>query len=427
MAIEWSLPVASFIGDECIAKVAGAEPSVIFTSYGPNNGVHDAHFNDRYGYLTRVNSKGKVLFNKIAYIDYSSSPVLSLDEKGERFCLYQTIPSIDNEDTVNFPAEERKLIIINQGGGVIRSFPVATRPLDLWLDPYKGYAGKQIYSTWSDGKVRIFDTTLNLLAESNATDINSLLGVVRIQGQDRPVMVMASAGGVDLYRHDFKKLGRFDLPGNLLFQPLEYDGSGNVTRFILGGHNFAAIVGIHRRQFLEYAAIIFWEYHIPILFWLIGLSVAILILNYRRLGISRRLKESEELYRTLVEGAGEPIFSVSYDGKFLFMNDNAAGWLGGKATDFVGKNMWDLFPKEIAERQLESIRKVVKSRHGQTFENHTVLMGKTRYHRTNIQPIFDSNGNCNSVLAIAADITPLVEARTQAIKDRDFAQSLMTT
>ena len=65
------------------------------------------------------------------------------------------------------------------------------------------------------------------------------------------------------------------------------------------------------------------------------------------------LMESEEKYRLLIENAGEPIFSINSDGVFLTMNNVAAEYLGGKPSDFIGKTMWDLFPRQIAEQQIK--------------------------------------------------------------------------
>jgi PAS domain S-box-containing protein len=73
------------------------------------------------------------------------------------------------------------------------------------------------------------------------------------------------------------------------------------------------------------------------------------------------LKESEEQYRTLVESAGEAIASVTEEGVFTFMNATAALRLGGHAADLVGKTMWDLFPAEMADKQMSSIRDAIRT------------------------------------------------------------------
>ena len=66
LKIEWSLPVASVMGRGNLYSCGdSSNPAVIFTTYGPQNGVFDSNFDDRYGYITKVDSHGAVLFNKI--------------------------------------------------------------------------------------------------------------------------------------------------------------------------------------------------------------------------------------------------------------------------------------------------------------------------------------------------------------------------
>ncbi|MEW6013944.1 MAG: PAS domain S-box protein, partial [Candidatus Zixiibacteriota bacterium] len=427
MRIEWSLPVASVIGEGCLVKCAGETPSVLFTSYGPKNGVTDKYFSDLYGYLTKVDNRGEVIFNKIVAGDYGGSMIIPIDDSRRRFCLHLSQPLIDYRDTASMATLERRLVIIDENAEILYSSTAPGRLIFSWLADYGKLPGNQIYSTWNDGRLVIYDSTLAVLAESNPTNLGYMLGRYRLKGQDEPIFVMSRTGGVDLYSRRFKKLGGIDALSNMMFQPLEYDNQGNVTRFVLGGPNCAVIGTIERRTVFELASIIFWEYHIYILLSLLALLVGIIIVNYRRLRIAIKLRESEEVYRTLVEGAGDSIFSVDYDGRFVFMNEHAAGVLGGKSSGLTGKTMWDFFPGEIADRQMTNIRDVIDSCRGRILEEPTIIQGQHRYFRISIQPLFGADGKCRSVLAIASDITPVIEAQKLALKERDFTQSLLRT
>lgn len=427
MKIEWSLAVASFIGKECLVKCAGEAPSVLFTSYGPKNGVTDRYFSDSYGYLTKVNNRGKVIFNKIVDADFYGSKIIPIDESHQRFCLHLFLPLCDYRDTVSLPAPQSRLAIIDDNGEILNSTAVSGKLIFSWMAEYGKLPGNQIYTTWNDGRLLIYDSTLTLLAQSNPTNIGYLLGRIKLKGQDEPIFVMSRTGGVDFYSQKFRKLGGIDALATMMFQPLEYDSQGNTTRFVLGGPNSAVIGTIERRTALEFASIIFWEYHIYILVLLLALSVGIIIVNYRRLHIAIKLRESKEMYRTLVEGAGDSIFSVDYDGKFTFMNEHAAEVLGGKSSDLTGKTMWDLFPEEIADRQMKNIRVVIETCKGIILEEPTVIQGMQRDFRISIQPLTGADGRCRSVLGIASDITPVIEAQKLVLKERDFTQSLLRT
>lgn len=123
-----------------------------------------------------------------------------------------------------------------------------------------------------------------------------------------------------------------------------------------------------------------------------------------------KLKESEEKYRVLVEGANETIATIDSEGVMIFMNGIAAQLLGGQPADFIGKTMWDLFPKEIADRQMEDIRRVIKTRQRMVVESQSVVSGKTMWFNTSIQPVTYHGKDIVLALIIAKDITERKEA-----------------
>ena len=122
------------------------------------------------------------------------------------------------------------------------------------------------------------------------------------------------------------------------------------------------------------------------------------------------LYESEDRYRLLIENANDPIAMINYDGEFILVNRSAARFFGCETEKFQGKTMWDVFPKNHADSQIKDIRNVLDSGKGEVFEGKTVIKGKERYFRTNIQPMPIRNGGKKMVQLIAHDITPLKQA-----------------
>jgi len=98
--------------------------------------------------------------------------------------------------------------------------------------------------------------------------------------------------------------------------------------------------------------------------------------------ITERKKADEELaaseakYRTVVESAGEAIFTCDRKGVFLYMNRVAARHLGGLPQDYVGKTQWEVFPKWLADRQMGQVRRVFDT--GQGFAGEAMVVSRGR-------------------------------------------------
>ncbi|MCL5282822.1 MAG: PAS domain S-box protein [Planctomycetes bacterium] len=127
----------------------------------------------------------------------------------------------------------------------------------------------------------------------------------------------------------------------------------------------------------------------------------------------QRLQESEGRYRTVVETAEETIAVVDIHGVFQFMNTPAARRLGGEPADFLGKTMWDLFPKDVADVQMAHIRGVIESGRGRNAIALTNVRGELRWYNTTVEPLRDAAGHITAGLVIARDIHELRTAQQE--------------
>lgn len=120
-----------------------------------------------------------------------------------------------------------------------------------------------------------------------------------------------------------------------------------------------------------------------------------------------KLRESEEKYRGLMETLDSVVTTIDYNGKFLYMNEVAAKWLGGTAQELVGKTMFELFPEAVALKQMEGIREVFQKNKSKVSEMLTFVQGQPRWFHNSLQPIHNEFGEVVHVLLHAVDIHEL--------------------
>ncbi len=119
----------------------------------------------------------------------------------------------------------------------------------------------------------------------------------------------------------------------------------------------------------------------------------------------QKLSKSEMNYKNLIEHLGMFLMIIDRDEIFQVVNEKAAESMGGKPTDFIGKSLNDVFPKDIAEKYIKMHQDIFKSGKGITFEHTLNLPIGTRTFYTSEQPVKDMQGNIISVLIISLDVT----------------------
>jgi PAS domain S-box-containing protein len=121
------------------------------------------------------------------------------------------------------------------------------------------------------------------------------------------------------------------------------------------------------------------------------------------------LAESEEKYRTLVESSADAISIIDGRGVFLFANRKTADVTGIQRKELVGKTMWDFFPKEVADRRIAAVRRVIESKQEMSIIRQTELRGQLFWYHTKLLPIGDGHGE-TVVMAVSRDVSDIKQA-----------------
>ena len=119
-----------------------------------------------------------------------------------------------------------------------------------------------------------------------------------------------------------------------------------------------------------------------------------------------RLRESEELYHSLVETLPQSIFRKDLHGHYTFANEQFCKMAGVSREELIGKSIFDLFPSHLAEKREKNDQQVMKSgRRFDQVEENKFAGGKEQFIQVVKTPIFDAQGKVVGLQGMFWDIT----------------------
>lgn len=150
--------------------------------------------------------------------------------------------------------------------------------------------------------------------------------------------------------------------------------------------------------------------------------VAIRDIRKRKLA-EKKLSESEERFRTLVENAPDLIMRFDVEHKHIFVNSASFNILKIKPEEFIGKTHFEMgFPKDKCEFWEQEIDLAFQLKKPHCVDFSINIEGEICHFEWQLIPELNSNGECETLLAIARDITVRKrseEALNEAIKTKD--------
>ena len=139
---------------------------------------------------------------------------------------------------------------------------------------------------------------------------------------------------------------------------------------------------------------------------------------------TQALREREEQYRILLAESPDPTFSFTPEGRYVFVNRAFARGVGKPSEEIIGRTIWDVFPKEEADRRFAALSDVFRTGQGRVIEVRVPRADGDRWYVTTITPLRDAQGVVNSAHCSSKDITARKQAEEALEESRERYRAL---
>ncbi len=287
---EWLLPVASHIASGyLISKNDSLNPAVVVGTYAVSQGVTDENFNDDHGYLTMIDSGGRIINHKLTATTFNPTHILNSDTDS-LFYVGHCLDYLDPETADTALHENYKISLLDWNFNVLASTDIEKPVSSIWLFDYDGKGKNDLYARLHDESVRIFDSELRLLARSEESGLGGYIGSMKIPQHKNPVMVFSESGLV-FYTADFQKIAQIELNSGFGYiEPIVWGDDSTVTEFAAGAGNTFLVAGIKKREFGELFNIYVAEYKYYLLAIAFGLFCMLVAMVIFRAGMKKNLR-----------------------------------------------------------------------------------------------------------------------------------------
>lgn len=125
------------------------------------------------------------------------------------------------------------------------------------------------------------------------------------------------------------------------------------------------------------------------------------------------LKRKEQLLNAIINNTSAAIFVKDISGKYILANKRFANDFNKEVTAMIGKNAYNLFPKEIADQLTSDENDIIRTKQGITSEVSIPANGYQKTMLTNKFPLLDERNQVFAICCVATDFTEMKNAKTE--------------
>ncbi len=119
----------------------------------------------------------------------------------------------------------------------------------------------------------------------------------------------------------------------------------------------------------------------------------------------RKIQRSETRLQSILDNASAVIYIKDRDGKFLLINKRFEQLFHLSHNGIIGKNIYDLFPKDVADAHKASDKKVFETAKALEFDEQAPHDDGIHHYISVKFPLYDASGDIYGVCGISTDIT----------------------
>lgn len=222
-------------------------------------------------------------------------------------------------------------------------------------------------------------------------------------------MILTGKEGTSWYISGWHRGQEGEIKKLIAYAPIYLDRQGSASHWSVAvvapiSEVEGAISGIQVRQFLLEG--------IAIMITLIaGLFLVSLLLRWSNTikkevdKKTRELKKSESHWRSLIEHAGDIIYTLDEKGYILSINSYGYQFFERGPESILGKNISDIFPAYSTSLLMQEIKEIFEHNTSDQIICSVIINGNELRLSTNFSGLLDENNKVFSVLGIARDIT----------------------